>query len=345
MKLYGFTFMRGVQKYDYPYIEMLQCLNELCEETYVALGESEDKTEESIQSFDLKITKTVWDDKRVGDGGSIFSEQANIALKALRAEHGDEDDAWAVFLHCDEIFHPNDYERLKSEIIHCDKEGFDAIEYRFMHFWGDHYHIAVNKRWHPSEIRAFKLKSPIECYGDAQGFHHEKKKFSSDIHLLHYGHVREKELHEAKQNEILKRIRPGEKFKKYKKREQKAFAQTVTQKVLFKHPYYLQQRIERLGDPYTYPKKDEVFIVGNPQDFSEAFKKRISAKKIHWVESLKDVPKDQRKENTVIVKPSFWQQLFYPSKVKKKMESPLAKDWDMDTYLLFKLSEKDIFVD
>ena len=343
MKLYGFTFMRNVEQFDYPFVEMLTSLSSLVDKIYLALGDSTDGTEKEIRKFsNIEIIRTIWDEKLIGDGGKIFSEQANIALDALRSAHGDEDDAWAIFLHCDEIIHPKEYNDLKKNIEFAQKNNFDAIKLRFLHFWKDHYHIAVCKRWHPAEIRAFKLNTNIFCYGDAQGFRGATKEFCSDISILHYGHVRDPKQHDAKQREILRRIRPQEKFKKYYNREKKIFSKTKTLPILIDHPHFMKERIERLSDRFFLPPAEIVYIVGNAVTYSDSVKNKINAKNIHWVKNIKDVPPNFRKKNMIIMEDHRLIKLRYRSNVPPQMHSPQALAWNPEMMLLLKLSEKGI---
>lgn len=342
--LYGFTFMRGVERFDYPYLEMLENLTTLTDKVCVALGPAEDNTEKNVRAMsDLEIVDSPWDEALVGDGGKIFSYQANVALKKLRELYGDDDDAWAFFLHCDEIIHPDDYERVYEDIKKARETGCDAVSFRFLHFWDDHYHIAISKRWHPSEIRALKLASPIECWGDAQGFKNEKKLYESDVCIYHYGHVRDAEKRDQKQREILRRIRPAEKFSKYYKRERKAFDKTHKLTLLVRHPQFMKERMERLGDPFDFSPREQVYIVGEKSDYSERVLEKINAKKVHFASSLGEVPSSERSA-AIIMSPTWLQKIFRPSRVPLKMESPRARNWNHDQYLMLKLFEKGISV-
>lgn len=342
--LYGFTFMRGVERFDYPYLEMLENLGELTDKICVALGPAEDNTEKNVRAIDdLIIVDSPWDEAQVGDGGKIFSYQANVALKKLREVYGSDDDAWAFFLHCDEIIHPDDYERVYRDLKLARESGCDAVSFRFLHFWDDHYHIAISKRWHPSEIRGLKLKSTIECWGDAQGFSNSQKTFESDVCIYHYGHVRDAQKRDEKQKEILRRIRPAEKFKKYYGREQRAFSQTKKLALYVRHPNFMKERMLRLGDAFDLPAKEQVYIVGERHNYSERAVSSINASKVNFVSALSDVPSASRSD-AVIMTPNFWQKIFRPSHVPTKMESPRARLWSADQYLMLKLFEKGISV-
>lgn len=339
--LYGATFMRGVDKLDYPYLEMLSSMSEITKHTYLALGESDDATASKVKELpNITIINTVWEDRLSGDGGKIFSEQANIAIRKLREEVSDKE-AWVLFLHCDEIIHPNQFELLKSDIERANREGFDSISLRFLHYWKDHYHIAASKRWHPAEIRLFKLNSDIWCFGDAQGFSGSQKRMESDVLIFHYGHVRPIEQHKAKQEEIMKRIRPAQKFSKYWKREQRAFAKTEMLPILILHPEFMKSRIERLGDPFTLRVQEEIYIVSS-KIFSESFLSKINTKKIHLVDNVKKVPANFRRESMVILEPSFIERFLYLQPRSVSMKSKHAKDWSLEMELIMRLSQKGV---
>ena len=64
LPLHGFSLLRNGRKYDYPFIESLKGLRDLCESVTVALGRSEDGTEDSLNSMSLEITPTVWDEEK-----------------------------------------------------------------------------------------------------------------------------------------------------------------------------------------------------------------------------------------------------------------------------------------
>ncbi|MFZ9002091.1 MAG: hypothetical protein ACO20H_12360 [Bacteriovoracaceae bacterium] len=339
-KIYGFSFMRGVDKLDYPYLEMLESMSGLTEKIYLAIGDSDDATRDNIEKLkNVEIIPTIWEDKYKGDGGRIFSQQANIALGKLRDEIQDPE-AWALFLHCDEIIHPQEYKKLLSDLDKAIKEGADAITVRFLHFWKDHYHIAVNKRWQPAEIRLFKLHSSIFCYGDAQGFKGFNKQIDSDVNLYHYGHVRPAEQHQAKQKEIMERIRPAEKFNKYWKREKKAFAKTKMLKINCHHPPFMRPRIERLHDQFNLPTQNILHIVGNDDLFDSSFLTKINVEKIKFHKKVSDVPSNERKNNMIILKPNLWERFLYKQPDSVKMDSPHAKDWSPEMELLLRISQK-----
>lgn len=341
-KIYGFSFLKDGVRFDYPFQEAFSSLSNIASKIYIALGQNDDGTKEILEKIPyIDLTHTTWDMSRMGHGGIIFSEQTNIALERLRSQHGSEEGAWGIYLQSDEVLHEDSLEQLRKDIEEAEKTGCDAIRFRYFHFWENHYQIAINKRWYPVEIRAVKLNSKVVNHGDAQGFSGFTKIFDSNVYIHHYGHVRDEEKRQKKQKFLIQSIRAAEKFQKYFKREQKAFADTKTLSILINHPSVMKDRIEKMGEAFRKPEVAEVYIVGDPSEYSETTKKKINAKNVYWVKEKSEVPKDQIKK-AVILTPGFWDKILRPTKVPESMESPLAREWDRDTFLLLKLSEKGV---
>ncbi|MBC7450898.1 MAG: glycosyltransferase family 2 protein, partial [Cytophagales bacterium] len=62
MKVAGCTFIRNAVKYDYPIVEAITSILPLCDEFIVALGNSDDTTEQLIRSIGspkIKIIHTL----------------------------------------------------------------------------------------------------------------------------------------------------------------------------------------------------------------------------------------------------------------------------------------------
>jgi hypothetical protein len=107
------------------------------------------------------------------------------------------------------------------------------------------------------------------------------------------------------------------------------------------HPKVMHVRIERLGEKWNYQEIDEVFIVGKKNKYSEKIIRGICAKKVNWVSTLKEVPFKKR-ANAVITEPTSWDYLLNRTKVREKMDSPLADNWNDDFRLTLQLSEKNV---
>ena len=59
MKISGFTFIRDAIKYDFPVVEAIRSIIPICDDFYVAVGNSDDETLELVQSIDPKIRMLV----------------------------------------------------------------------------------------------------------------------------------------------------------------------------------------------------------------------------------------------------------------------------------------------
>jgi len=338
VNIHGFTLLRNGIKYDYPFRECLESLTELCESSYIALGDSEDGTEDEVKKIkSLNCIITKWDMSLMGDGGKILSQQTNIALNQLKKEKKDIPNAWGFYLQTDELIHENDFDQIKRDIQAADEQGFDAVRFRYFHFWLNHNEIAISKRWYPQEIRAIKLDSAIQSHGDAQGFTGQKKVYESDVHIFHYGHVREQAKREAKQELLIKMIRPSEKYSKYKSREEKAFNKTETLKYLGSHPKWMKERIEKFGDTFEAKVIDNVDIYDPSGVIDETFKKKIRAKKV--------TINKKKFESSLTLAPNILEKIGLKKKFPHSMRSPYARAWSEQKRLEFLLWANGIGTD
>jgi len=341
VSIYGFTLLRNGVKYDYSFRECLESLAPICKSVYLALGDSDDGTKEAVSDMDfLKITPTIWDDA-LKEGAIILSQQTNVALESLRVDKRSEAESWGFYLQCDEVIHEEDYELLKADFQKAEDEGCDAISFRYYHFWLDHHSIAINKKWYPQEIRAVKVDSAAESWGDAQSFKNVKKVYQSEARIYHYGHVREEDKYKSKKADILKLYHSDEKMAKYKRREKRFDDMTETLLYLGSHPKIMKDRIERMGDVFFPDKADHVYILGDKSEFPANVNDKIFSNHVTWCDSLFEVPIAQRKY-AILLKANWFQKLMYRSKVPKKMRSKLALPWSNETVLMLKLSEKGV---
>lgn len=330
IKILGFTLLRNGIKYYYPFRECLNVLTELCDNSYIALGDSDDRTEQEVSKVkSLNPIPTVWDMSLMGDGGKILSQQTNIALEELRLKEKHQINAWGFYLQTDELIHEKDFDQIRKDIQLAHDSGCDAVRFRYYHFWLNHNEVAISKRWYPQEIRAIKLNTNIKSHGDAQGFTGYKKVYESDVHIYHYGHVRDKEKREAKQELLIRMIRPGEKFKKYKRREDKSFNQTETLPYLGSHPKWMIERIERFGDQFEASPVNEVSIYDPNSIIDDEFKNRINAKKINLLK--------ERTPDSISLEPTLLQKLGLKKKFPSGMRSPIARPWTQKQRMEFLL--------
>jgi len=341
INLYAFTLLRNGIKYDYSFKESLLSLVPIVKNIYLALDNGEDNTEEEIKKISsVKIISSLWDMSI--KKGHVLSVETNKALKALRAQHGEDENAWGIYLQADEVLHQDDYEILKEDLERAQAQGCDAIAFRYLHVWQTHHHLSIAKNWYPEEIRAIKLKSPILSYGDAQGFTGQSKIFRSEVRIFHYGHVRDQSIYKNKMEDMSKLYDEDATKSKYYNAKDRDKDQSLVLKYFGSHPNVMRERILRMNDIFELPDVPEVYIVGNPEKYTESFLTSIKSKNIYWLNSTRQISKDKSNKSIVVIDQRLFDKFFFKSNVPKKMLSKNAREWSPEFYLTLKLSEKNI---
>lgn len=343
--IYGFTLLRNGVRYDYPFRESLVSLSGLVERITLALGDSSDGTEDEVRKLgSIDIVPTVWDEN-LRKGGVILSQQTNIALEALRKTA--PKNAWGVYLQADEVLLESDYERIRNDIARANREGYDAISFRYLHFWQDYFQVAVGKRWYPQEIRAIKLQTPIESYGDAQSFKNATRVFQSDAWIYHIGHVREADKYQKKLKDFHRWWHSDEEMKKVASRAEKTDQNEECVSFFGPFPICLKERMERaIGkDFFNLPKAKKVGLLGEPRDeFDQKLPQKINAQESRWG-SYSDL-KTWGAEVIVPIYPTFFDRFLRASAIRsgvpEKMKSPQARLWAPDFVKRLKLYERGV---
>jgi hypothetical protein len=339
MKIFGFSLLRNGVKYDYPFSESLKSLAPLVESITLALGDSDDGTEKKLESLGLpiNIVPTIWDED-MRKSGLILSQQTNIALDHLREQHGDEEGSWGIYLQSDEVFHEDDRDLIISDLKKAQAQGCDAVRFRWLHFWHRYDNIAISWWWYPSEIRAIKLKSKIESYGDAQSFRNFTKVYESEARVFHYGYVREESALSLKVKDFRRWWHTSEKsLKKSAARDEKRARANEVLRYLGPHPRVMNTRVP----DFSYPMAEEVTLIGNPADYSPEFIKNIRAKKIHWEKSFFN---SKHAGPKIVLSGQWWENILANGFFPKQTRSKLAVPWNPEFRATLLLSRKNIFV-
>ncbi len=340
MNCFGFGILRNGVKYDYPFQASINSLNALCKDVTIALGDSEDKTNQVISKIQgIKTFSTVWG-RATPQGGNVLSVQTNLALNVLRKKHPC---GWGFYLQADEILSEKDFELIRTDLKKAQDQDCDAISFRYLHFWKRYDQIAVSSRWYPQEIRAIKLDSKIESFGDAQSFKNYTKIYQSDARIFHYGHVKNQETLDKKnwdfglwwhdEKELKKAITRG------KKKEKSEYLLNY----LGHHPRFMNDRI-----PKHSSKKRKIYVLGQVGDFSEQFIQSIQAS-VQWVESAKELKDKIWRDCLSFKKPTLKEKIFYSkffkTRVPHSMLSPKALPFTKEQYATLRFSEKGIPLD
>jgi hypothetical protein len=206
MKVAGFTFIKNAIKYDYPIVEAINSIMPICDEVYVALGNSDDETEAliiNIHPEKIKIIKTLWDET-LKEGGKVLAVETNKAFKAIPNFYD-----WCFYIQGDEAVHEKYIPTIKQALIdYKNNDKVDGLLFKYLHFYGSYDYIGNSSGWYNNEIRIVKNNKNIFSYKDAQGFrknNNDKLNVKAiDAYIYHYGWVKDPKAMQRKQEELNK---------------------------------------------------------------------------------------------------------------------------------------------
>jgi hypothetical protein len=250
MKVCGFTIVRNALKYDYPVVESIRSVLDICDTFVVAVGQSEDDTIgliRSINSPKISIIETVWDDS-LRKGGRVLAAETNKAFDAIPAEYN-----WCFYLQADEIIHEKYLPVIQNSMqAHLDNERVEGLLFRYLHFYGTYDYVGDSRRWYRNEVRIIRNDKTIRSFRDAQGFQKHGRPLKvkeTGAYVFHYGWVKPPDKQQEKQKN----------FKKYW-HDDEWLEKNVTQDDVFDytqfdslrlfdgtHPKCMLPRIERLN--------------------------------------------------------------------------------------------------
>ncbi len=199
MKVSGFTFIRNAVLYDYPIVESIRSLLPLVDEMVVAIGKSDDATEDLIRAIGsdkLRIVPTVWDDS-LREGGRVLAAETDKALAAIAP-----DADWAFYLQGDEAIHEEDYATIRQAMArYAKRKEVEGLLFRYRHFYGSYDYVGTSRRWYRHEIRVIRPHIGVHSYKDAQGFRIGDRKLNVvpiDAFVYHYGWVKPPRIQQRK---------------------------------------------------------------------------------------------------------------------------------------------------
>jgi hypothetical protein len=191
MKVAGFTFIRNAIKYDFPVVESILSILPLCDEFYVAVGHSEDKTRELIKAISpdkIRITDTTWNPD-LQSGGAVYADETNKAFDSIPDTFD-----WCFYIQGDEVIHEKYIPGIRKAMQeNLTRPEVDGLLLTFRHFYGTYDYVGDSRRWYRNEIRIIRNDKSIRSYRDAQGFRKSGKKLKVvpvNAEVFHYGWVR-----------------------------------------------------------------------------------------------------------------------------------------------------------
>ncbi len=193
----GFTFIKNGLTLGYPIRESILSIEPLCDEIVINVGYDDpnllkdDGTYEYLRDFfthpKFKFLKSFWNPE-LKSKGLILSDQTNIALRECRGEV-------CQYIQGDEVIHEDDLSTIHDAIIKMlDDKNYDALIFKYIHFYGDVDIYKYTRDIYRREIRTIRNNLGIKSWLDAQGFRHkDDTKINGcliNARILHYGWAR-----------------------------------------------------------------------------------------------------------------------------------------------------------
>ncbi|GCC51621.1 glycosyl transferase [Chryseotalea sanaruensis] len=201
----GFTFIRNAVKLDYPVVESINSIIDICDEFIVLVGNSDDETEQLIRGINnekIKIHHSTWDDS-IRVGGRVLAKETIKAFAHISPKAD-----WAFYLQADEVVHEQYLETIKAAMLQYKDDSLtEGLLFHYAHFYGSYHFLADSRKWYRKEIRVIRNDKRIRSYRDAQGFRKSDKKLlvrQIDAFIYHYGWVKSPEKQQIKQRSFNK---------------------------------------------------------------------------------------------------------------------------------------------
>lgn len=272
MKVVGFSFIRNAVKFDYPIVESITSILPICDEFIIALGNSDDNTEDLIKSIDsnkIRIIHTTWDDN-LRKGGKVLAVETNKAFNQIK------DANWAFYIQGDEVIHEKYLPIIKESMEKWkDDEKVEGLLLNYTHFYGSYDFVGDSRRWYRREIRIVRADKNISSYKDAQGFRKNERKLNVkhiNAWVYHYGWVKPPFEQQEKQKYFNTLWHDEDWIKKNVKQTNQFDYSTIDSLSLFEgtHPMVMQERINKLNWKFDFDPTKKNF--------------GLKTKMLHWIE-------------------------------------------------------------
>jgi hypothetical protein len=254
MFISGFTFVRNAVKYDYPVEASIRSMLPLVDELIVCLGNSDDSTQNLIESIadpKIKIVHSIWDDS-LREGGRVLAVETNKALDAVNPTAD-----WCIYLQADEVMHEDDYAAIRFGMNqHKDNRKVEGLLFKYRHFYGNYNYVGDSRKWYRYEIRIIRNDKNIRSYKDAQGFRYGDRKLNVKeipAHIFHYGWVKNP-FHQTEKQKSFHKLWHSDEAVKKKVKDDLFDYSAIDSLALFKqtHPAVMQKRIDDVNWEFTY---------------------------------------------------------------------------------------------
>lgn len=184
----GITIISNGNRLGYPYLNVLSCLSDLCDEVYCGVDTlSDDGTLNSIKALkisNLNLVTFPWTGKREGEPGSSLSLYTNRVAREAKTDY-------LIYLQADEFTHEKDISVIHSWMDEPDS-FYAGVEIPRLYFFESI--NTIRKDWTVPILR-FVRRGSANCVGDAMYWKAKAglavKPAPSGMFIYHYSRVRE----------------------------------------------------------------------------------------------------------------------------------------------------------
>lgn len=197
----GSLLIRNGCKFDYPFVQAIQCLLEFCDKVCICLVPTDDETDEIVYDLFKGNSKVIIRQMYDGDW-QLMDFQAKHRLSIFTNYAIEMLDTDYVFnLQGDEIVDPGSYKYIRLAM----QEGQEGYLCNRINLWGSPYHqLNVEHSRKPCSTEIVRLaKTCYRAYDDAESLAAPVvDKYLDKIKIWHYGFIRKKEIHPDKIREM-----------------------------------------------------------------------------------------------------------------------------------------------
>lgn len=212
----GLTIIRNGVKLDYPFLEAIRSILDICDEYVIVAGDSEDETLERLHDIDdprLRIIQSHWS-PWVQPAKYLLAQQTNVGLGLCRGR-------WCFYLQANEVVHEASLPRLRQLMEqHADDRSVEAILLERLTFWSDYQtYLPVYPRRYKYSVRivrnhigAYSIRDGMSfaVFDDFSTRGRAPRAIDSGEDLFRYGYVHSSEQQELKFTQAVHKTGAGE---------------------------------------------------------------------------------------------------------------------------------------
>lgn len=187
--LSAFSIVKNAERYDYPVRSALRSALPLCDEMWVNVGRSGDRTPELVRELDdprVRVLEREWG-PNLGAAESVLSRETNWIMS--RCTHD-----WALYIQADEVLHEEDLAAIRRAVEEADsRPEVEGLVFDYLHFYGSPDWKLEGRRAYRREIRIVRRSSGIRSVAGAQGFQvdgRNPRAILSGARIFHYGYAK-----------------------------------------------------------------------------------------------------------------------------------------------------------